>query len=297
MAEGDNLSRKMLREMAWKLLNVVEITQLAKTEQEIHIVVKVRASNTHWVLSSIYASPRLAERKLLWNNLFVVAPLYSLPWLMLGDFNELLSCQDKLGGNPLIPSRVLSFKECLDSCGMVDIGFHGPRFTWVNKREAGHYIQERLNRGFANIDWREIYPEAAVHHLACIHSDHCPVLLSLDNSPTSKFHRPFCFQSVWMSHPLFPKVVDDSWVIDRAFKANVDSFTNNVKVWNKEIFGNIFHRKHRVEARLRGIQNNIANGPNDFLLNLENQLRKEYFEILAQEEEFWSVKSRYNGLI
>ena len=72
------------------------------------------------------------------------------------------------------------FKECLDSCGMVDLGFHGSHFTWVNKREVGHFIQERLDRGFANTIWKGLYPEAVVHQLARTYSDHCPVLLKLD---------------------------------------------------------------------------------------------------------------------
>ena len=50
--------------LLWKS-DTVEITQLAKTEQEIHIVVKVHNSNLSWLLSYIYASPRLEERKLL----------------------------------------------------------------------------------------------------------------------------------------------------------------------------------------------------------------------------------------
>ena len=33
---------------------------------------------------------------------------------------------------------------------MVDLGFHGLRYTWVNKYEVGQFIQERLDRGFAN---------------------------------------------------------------------------------------------------------------------------------------------------
>ena len=44
--------------------------------------------------------------------------------------------------------------------------------------------------------------------------------------------------------------------------------------------------KKRIEARLRGIQTRIAEGPNSHLLNLECQLRKEYFEFLQYEEEF-----------
>ena len=169
----------------WVLWNLdeVEVTQLAKTKQEIHVEVKARSSNLSWVLSSIYASPILEERKLLWKNLSTIALLHRLPWLMMRDFNELLSCNDKLGGNPLNPRRVQMFKECLDSCGIVDLGFHGPKFTWVYKREVGHFIQERLDRGFANIDWRDLYFEAIVHHLAYTHSNHCPVLLNLDTPP------------------------------------------------------------------------------------------------------------------
>lgn len=69
---------------------------------------------------------------------------------MLGDYNKLLSSHDRLGGNPLNPRHVQLFKECLDAYGMVDLGFHGPRYTWVNKHDVGQFIQERLHRGFAN---------------------------------------------------------------------------------------------------------------------------------------------------
>ena len=59
--------------------NAVEVTQLAKTEQEIHVVVKVRALNSSWLLSTIYASPRLEERKLLWKILASISPMHELP--------------------------------------------------------------------------------------------------------------------------------------------------------------------------------------------------------------------------
>ena len=43
----------------------VEITNLASTEQEIHVLVKVKSSNLSWFFTAIYASPRFRERKLL----------------------------------------------------------------------------------------------------------------------------------------------------------------------------------------------------------------------------------------
>lgn len=51
----------------WVLWNEdrVEVTQLANTEQEIHVLVKVRTSTFSWFLTTIYASPRHVERQVL----------------------------------------------------------------------------------------------------------------------------------------------------------------------------------------------------------------------------------------
>ena len=63
-----------------------------------------------------------------------------------------------------------------------------------------------------------MYLKVAIHHLACTHSDHCPVLLKMDDHGLSSFCRPFRFQPMWMSHPLFPKVVADLWTEDGPLK-------------------------------------------------------------------------------
>ena len=64
-----------------------DIKLLSSTEQEIHATVKVCASNLSWLFTAIYASPRIAERRILWSNLEKVGQLHNLPWLMIGDFN------------------------------------------------------------------------------------------------------------------------------------------------------------------------------------------------------------------
>ena len=40
----------------------VEVTLLSSTEQEIHAIVKVRNSNSSWMFTAVYASPRTTER-------------------------------------------------------------------------------------------------------------------------------------------------------------------------------------------------------------------------------------------
>ena len=75
----------------------------------------------------------------------------------------------------------------------------------------------------------------------------------------------------------------------------MSEFVNRVKKWNAEVFGNLFAKKRRVLARLKGTQKAIAKNPNDFLLNLENKLLSKYSLILVQEEEYWALKSRLNA--
>ena len=79
--------------LIWKR-DEVDVIMLSATEQEIHATVKVRNSNLTWLISFIYASPCLAERKIMWSNLSKVAQLHKLPWLLLGDFNEVLCGED-----------------------------------------------------------------------------------------------------------------------------------------------------------------------------------------------------------
>ena len=50
-------------------------------------------------------------------------------------------------------------------------------------------------------------------------------------------------------------------------------------------------------ARLLGVQRALANNPNSFLINLQEQLSGEYNEILQLEEELWVMKSRVNWTI
>ena len=122
-----------------------------------------------------------------------VAELHNMPWVIAGDFNETLLNEDKFGGRAVSVSRSLSFKECLDKCNMIDIGFAGPRFTWTNRREVQALIQERIDRYFVNPSWVLLYPEAKVTHLTRCHSDHCPILLEMQSRCHTGGIRPFRF--------------------------------------------------------------------------------------------------------
>ena len=50
-------------------------------------------------------------------------------------------------------------------------------------------------------------------------------------------------------------------------------------------------------ARLLGTQRALANNPNNFLINLQDQLSEKYNVLLQLEEELWAMKSKVNWTI
>ncbi|XP_031387245.1 uncharacterized protein LOC116200546 [Punica granatum] len=168
----------------------VTIEIIGSTEQEIHAVVKVPNSNSSWLLSAIYSNLRPCERLILWDNLKNVYDGCALPWLAMGDFNEILSESENFGGGLVNFNRSLKFSDMLNSCHLSDLGFSGPRFTWTNLRDAGGLVQERLDRAVANPSWRLTFPNAEVAHLPRVHSDHCPILRTFNPVTQTPFTSP-----------------------------------------------------------------------------------------------------------
>lgn len=198
----------------------------------------------------------------------------------MGDFNEPLVEEDKFGGRSVSINRSLLFKECLDICNMLDMGFSSPRYTLTNKRDFNNLILERIDRFFANLEWCLLYPEAKVSYLPRCHSDHCPILMETHPTRPIMLNRPFRFQSFWLSNLSFPGIVSQTWINSRNLEESITRFTNEAATWNKNQFGNIHGKKKRSLARIYGVQHAIALNPSASLISFENQLHNELEFIL-----------------
>ena len=132
-------------------------------------------------------------------------------------------------------------------------------------------------------------------HSPRTYSDHHPVLIELWKPSLDRANKPFRFQSMWLLHPDFPRVVKEAWSKGSSLHLATVAFTRKVKKWNSKVFGNLFARKRRVLARLSGTQRALSNNPSESLIRLEKYLIDEDFSILLQEEEYWAFKSRINA--
>ena len=71
----------------------------------------------------------------------------------MGDFNEVVSLSEKLGGGGRSSSQMRDFQLALEEFNLVDQGYWGPKYTWSNYREGYEFTKERLDRGVANNEW------------------------------------------------------------------------------------------------------------------------------------------------
>ncbi|GKV21679.1 hypothetical protein SLEP1_g31635 [Rubroshorea leprosula] len=221
---------------------VVDI--VSYSDQAIHAIIKVCNNPSFpidWFLSGIYGRPQIATRALLWNELSTIAENISMPWMMIGDFNDVLDQSEKFGGNRICQARFRAYLECMNNCNMIDLGFVGNRFTWINMRFSHQLIRERLDRAWENPEWKLLFPEATLFHLPRTSSDHCPILLDLKPFTPRTGSRPFRMEKFWLDHPEFQALIQQ--ICRSGQRVNPAKskifFSKNVSINNRESLSTI----------------------------------------------------------
>ncbi|XP_062028694.1 uncharacterized protein LOC133744637 [Rosa rugosa] len=160
--------------------------------------------------TGIYGVATTANRDITWNLLRLLATQYNLPWLVAGDFNEILCHADKSGGPARPVGQIQRFRQALVDCDLVNMGFVGSRFTWSNR-----FTKERLDRACHTVQWRDLYPFSRVITLPLSHSDHCPILIDVnpDSGSLPRSPRAFRFEEMWLAHTGCTGVVEQGLML------------------------------------------------------------------------------------
>ena len=124
----------------------------------------------------------------------------TLPWLCAGDFNEVMSEDEKLGGAERPSNQMKDFRRMSMKCYLQEVPFSGPKFTW-SRGKGSKMILERLDRGLANEEWFLLFPMAKGIHLSAFSSDHSPLLFHVSRQPwqDGRTKRTFRFENMWVN--------------------------------------------------------------------------------------------------
>jgi len=145
-----------------------------------------------------------------WNQLFGLNEVISLPWCMIGDFNELAEPTEKHGGRLRPSTKLARLNDFMNSINASTIPTNGSLFTW-KKRIHTHLIYEQLDRAIGRNDWNTLFPDAVVVHGNFTCSDHCPIILTDSMPRQQRKNFPFRFQNYWSQYQQVQHIVQMQW--------------------------------------------------------------------------------------
>ena len=125
----------------------------------------------------IYGDAQVNERYKTWDTLRGIFGENDIPWLVLGDFNEVIQAHEHDGVGNRSQAQMDAFRDALDTCGLSDIGYMGNSWTFEKKVDGGTYTRVRLDRAVASPAWMIAFPAASLEHKTAATSDHVPIFL------------------------------------------------------------------------------------------------------------------------
>ncbi|KAK7273781.1 hypothetical protein RIF29_14844 [Crotalaria pallida] len=183
---------------------------MARSGQYTHCLVTEKISNNSFFVTFIYAANDHMERKEVWEVLKGVEKFVRLPWIILGDFNTVLSPTEKLGGLPIDVGQYEDLRDCLCACHLLDLKSKGQFHTWCNKQEGDRRIYCKLDRAVVNQAWISAWPNAEANFLLPGLSDHSPILVEW-NQNNDQRKPSFKFFNMWTEDDSFQSIVDNVW--------------------------------------------------------------------------------------
>jgi hypothetical protein len=71
----------------------------------------------------VYSEAQVAERYKTWDLLMFIRASSPLPWLCIGDFNEVLHRSKHEGVQERSYAQIEGSREMVDVCGLYDLGY------------------------------------------------------------------------------------------------------------------------------------------------------------------------------
>ncbi|XP_077222045.1 uncharacterized protein LOC143855875 [Tasmannia lanceolata] len=279
----------------------LSMSRVSSNNQALSVEIAHLQSGSEAFMTLIYASCSNVERRNLWSYFRDCSQSFSKAWAVGGDFNALLSPDEKLGGRPPDPASCREFQSAIDGAGLIDAGFIGSKFTRYGISRNGQRSWTRLDRVLTNSQWLSSLPSTSITHLSRTCSDHCPLLSNIHPTLTPQI-KPFKFQAMWSKHPQFQSIVMSAWSIEapgnplETLSSKLKNTKNVLKTWNREIYGNVFQNVRSNEDRVLKAELDHQSNPNSTTSESLSEAIDRLNETILHEEIFLRQKTKEKWL-
>jgi exonuclease III len=242
-------------------------------------------------VTGFYGNAETHRRRESWALLKHLSSLSSLPWVCMGDFNEVLDYWEVKGRRARPLWQIQDFRDAVAHCELHDLGFEGNQFTWRNKRSSDDFVTGRLNRMLGTSSWISDFEGAVVSHLAVQNSDHCPLLLTIPTPQAiTKKKKLFRFEAMWVKDEQCRGVIEQAWRETVEGGSPMFKVVEKLKccrasliLWSKERFGSIAASIKAKRLLLQNLINTTPSGHSDRIMEVQAKLNV----LLLKEEIYW----------
>ncbi|XP_019178278.1 PREDICTED: uncharacterized protein LOC109173495 [Ipomoea nil] len=279
--------------LLWKKNNTATLLGYSKN----HVDIEVRMSSGEtWRMTCFYGFPKSSQRRESWELLKSLIEKSLLPWVVIGDFNDLLFQHEKRGTNPHPDNFLRGFSEAVDECGLHQLPMRGYQFTWEKYSGTDQWLDERLDKVMATMEWCDVHGGAGVENIITSNSDHSALFLDMNARRRGgrRVPRSFRFEMAWLLDEGCREVVETAWQGGRTegWLNCQQRCGDRLMRWGDDHFhkfGEHIRRLRKEQGRIRGRRDPASLAQLQLLNNQISQLE-------AQEDVFWRQRAKQDWL-
>lgn len=257
------------------------------------IDLRIELGSLLFYLSCVYGDPVREMRQLVWDKLISIGLTRDSPWLLIGDFNELMNNNEKLGGALRNDSTFWDFRNMAENCKIKEVRSSGIQLSWTGWRDRV-WVLCRLDRSFGNDEWFQHFPRSSLKYMDMWASDHRLILLSflLEEASTGKGR--FYFDKRMIGKEGTGEAVSKAWSgsgDDISLLDRLAGCRRELSHWKRV---NNFNSKNRIQKLQEELEKEIARlHPSARSMS---RLRTALALAHKEEERYWWQKSREQWL-
>jgi hypothetical protein len=126
--------------------DAIKLKVLSYSMHYIDTLIRDGDYHASWCATFVYGEPRAQNRQVMWELLKRIKPVSSVPWLLIGDFNEVMWSFEHFSARRRPEKQMMEFRDILSHCEVHDIGFCGMPWMYDNKQVGDRNVRVRLDR-------------------------------------------------------------------------------------------------------------------------------------------------------
>ncbi|CAK8576024.1 unnamed protein product [Lathyrus sativus] len=179
------------------------------TDQLIHCKINDVNGNFLFWLTAIYAHNQLQCRKELCQDIERINAQQNGPWILVGDYNNVMKTEDRIGGNDVTEQEYIDLTEMMSNTCLYEKDSGGDYFTWSNK-QGDNAIYSRIDHVLCNVEWMQQNGNTTLTNMNPSISGHAMIVLH-DSIKAQRPKKQFRFINCCAEMDNFQEIVKNNW--------------------------------------------------------------------------------------